>query len=76
MIQLEVSSKNSKYDERHDVLHVFLGNSSNGFMDEEYPGVYVNRDDSTDDVVGLTLMDFKKRRTSIVNWLPQYKFSL
>ena len=76
MTQLEVSSKNSKYDERHDVLHVFLGNSNNAFMDEEFPGVYINRDDSTDDVVGLTLMDFRKRRSSILEWLPQYKFSV
>ena len=34
---------NIYYDERHDILHVFLGSPINAFADEEFPGIYVSR---------------------------------
>jgi len=74
MTKIEVSSNNSKYDARHDVLHVFFGDNSNAFAEETFPGVYVDKDDDTDGVVGLTLMDYKKRKQKIHSWLSQYKF--
>jgi len=48
----------NKYDERHDVLHIFLGSQQNAFADEEAPGVYVNRDEDSDEIVGLTILDY------------------
>lgn len=75
MTQKEVSPKNSRYDARHDVLHVFFGNLANSSADEDYPGVYVGRDDDTNEVVKLTIMDFQKRHDKILRWLPQYKFT-
>lgn len=76
MIQREVlSPHNCNYDERHDVLHIFLGNTSNSSADEEFPGIYVKRDDRTNKVVGLTVMGFKKRYHSVLDWLPQLDFS-
>ena len=76
MIHVEVSPTNSKYDERHDVLHVFFGSLANAFAEEEFPGVYVDRNDDTDEVAGMTLMGYKKRHREIAQWLPQYKFNV
>ena len=76
MVIMSISPTNSKYDERHDVLHVFLGSRANAFTEEDFPGVYIDRNDDTDEIVGLTLMDYKKRRRDITKWLPQYEFKV
>ena len=51
-----------KYDKQHDILHVFLGSPINAFAKEEYPDVYVSRDEDTNDIVELTIIDFKKKK--------------
>jgi hypothetical protein len=61
-----------KYDQRHDVLHVFLGSPINAFVDEEYPGIYINRNEDTDTIVGMTVMDFKIRKAFFLKLFPQY----
>jgi len=76
MTHMKVSSINSKYDERHDVLHVFFGSLANAFSEEEFPGVYIYRNDDTDEVVGMTLMGYKERHRKIAQWLPQYEFNV
>lgn len=63
-----------KYDHRHDVLHVFLGNQANASADEEHPGIYVNRDESTEQIVGFTILDFSKQKESLRQFYPEYKF--
>lgn len=45
-----------KHDARHDVLHVYLNNRCSyryASADEEYPDIYVLRDDDTDEIVGF-----------------------
>lgn len=59
---IKVSYDKIKYDERHDILHVFLGSPINAFADEEFPGIYVSRNDDTNDIVGLTIIDYTKKK--------------
>ena len=66
----------NKYDERHDVLHIFLGSQQNAFADEEAPGVYVNRDEDSDEIVGLTILDYSKKRPAVKEKYPKVNFPL
>lgn len=65
-----------RYDKQHDVLHVFLESQRNSSADEEFPGVYVNRNDDTEMIVGFTIMDFKKNGAQAKKLYPQYNFTL
>ena len=76
MMRIQVSWDKAKYDKPHDVLHVFLGSCGMSFSEENYPGVFVKRCEDTDEVVGLTIMDFQKRKEEIYNVLPEYEFYL
>lgn len=78
MMRMQVSWETVKYDKRHDVLHVFLGNGCLGFAEEEYPGVFVKKCEDTEEIVGLTIMDFNKRRDELskVKVLSEYEFVL
>ena len=52
-----------KYDEHHDVMHVYLSKRCNEYessAEEEYPDVYVLKDDETDETVGFKILDYKK----------------
>ena len=69
----------NKYDERHDVLHVYLNNRCNyrdASADEEYPNVYVLKDDDTDEIVGFKILDFTKTVGKVKKIYPQYNFSV
>lgn len=66
----------SKYDARHDVLHVFLASQRNAYADEEYPGIYVNRNDDTNQIVGFTILDFKENELMAKKLYPQFEFSI
>lgn len=61
---------NIYYDKRHDILHVFLGSPINAFADEEFPGIYVSRNDDTNDIVGLTIIDYTKKKQLLKNYFP------
>ena len=67
----------SKYDERHDVLHVYLNEHCNEYeasAEEEYPNVYVIKNDVTDETVGFKILDFTKNADKIAEIYPQYDF--
>ena len=66
----------NKYDKRHDVLHVFLDSQKYSTADEEFPGIYVNRNDSTDMIVGFTIMDYKENKATAKKLYPQYNFNI
>ena len=69
----------NKYDKRHDVLHVFLGHHTFGdsSSEEEADDIYVTRNDDTDEIVGFTILDYKKKNAEIVKKMyPQYNFSI
>ena len=65
----------NNYDERHDVLHVFLGSQHNSSSDEEEKGIYVTRNDDTDEIVGFTILNFSKNRDKVQRLYPQYNFA-
>lgn len=67
----------SKYDKRHDVLHVYLNEHCNEYdasAEEEYPNIYVMKDDVTDETVGFKILDFTKNLDKITTIYPQYNF--
>ncbi|WP_303997172.1 DUF2283 domain-containing protein [Megamonas hypermegale] len=70
MKPIKVSYDKIKYDERHDILHVFLGSPIDAFADEEFPGIYVSRNDDTNDIVGLTIIDYTKKKQLLKNYFP------
>lgn len=69
-----------KYDERHDVLHVYLNARCNGYdasAEEEYPNIYVMKDDDTNETVGFKILDFmKKNAVEVQKHYPQYSFAI
>ena len=66
----------NKYDDEHDVLHVFLKSRRNAFADEEQKDIYVFRNDESDEIVGFTVMDYSKNADRVKTLYPQYDFSL
>jgi len=46
------------YDNRYDILYVLLADSKNSLGDEEYDGLVVMRDGTTDEITGLTIFGF------------------
>ncbi len=66
----------NKYDERHDILHVFLDSQRYSSADEEFPGIYVNRNDDTDMIVGFTIMDYKHNKKNAKKLYPHYDFGV
>jgi hypothetical protein len=76
MTQIAIDKKNTKYDSRHDVLHVFLSPSKPYYGDEDYPGIVINRAVDNNETIGLTILDFKKRnREALSQTLPEYDFA-
>ena len=63
----------SKYDRRHDVMHVFLGSQVGSSAEEVSHGIYVNRNDNTDAIVGFTILDFKTNKELAEEMYPQFK---
>jgi uncharacterized protein YuzE len=60
-----------KYDADHDVLYVFLGEPHIGYEDEVSPGIFLRKSESTDEVIGVIIMNFtKKNKRMIQNILP------
>ena len=76
MTQIVINKGNTKYDNRHDVLHVFLAPTRPYFGDEDYPGIVINRAVEDESTIGLTILDFKKRNPKMLaEKLPDYDFS-
>ena len=68
-----------KYDSRHDVLHIYLSsrcNECDASADEEYPDVYVLKDDDTNEIVGFKILDFTKNAGKVAKMYPQYSFRM
>jgi len=78
MMRMSVSWDKAKYDERHDVLHVFLGkcNSFDAYAEEEYPGIFIKKCEDTEEIVGLTILDYQKRKGELSELLPEYDFAI
>lgn len=63
------------YDTKFDVLYYSIGDTSNSYGDEVDDRLILLRDINTDDVTGITVLDFIKycmRNDSIVNTISKY----
>ena len=60
MILTKRKYESTKYDRRHDVLHVFLDSIVDSCADEEYPNILVYRDEDTNEITGFVVMNYKK----------------
>lgn len=65
----------NNYDKRNDVLHVFLGSQKNSSSEEEEKNIYVTRNDETNEIVGFTILDYRKNGDKVKTMYPQYNFS-
>ena len=61
------------YDDRNDVLYVYLDSQYNAFSDEEQPNIHVLRNDNDNKIVGFKILDFKNNRTKFKFNYPQYE---
>lgn len=53
-----------KYDQDHDVLHIYFSERCNAYdssATEEAPDFFVLRDDDTNEITGLKILDIKKQ---------------
>jgi DNA repair photolyase len=76
MTHIKINRENAKYDDRHDVLHVFLAPSRPYCDDEDFLGVFIKRAEDDASTIGLVILDFEKRsRDQLSQFLPEYDFS-
>ena len=62
--QIKVPKVYIDYDKRADVLYITLGKTRPGISVEVDDWIHVTVDPYTDDVVGITIIDFKERYMS------------
>ncbi|MBA4601867.1 DUF2283 domain-containing protein [Thermoactinomyces mirandus] len=59
------------YDMEHDVLYIFFGKPRFGYEDEISPGIFIRKDDCTDEVIGAIVMDYQRlNKDHLANILP------
>ncbi len=49
------------YDERGDFLEISIGKPSECYAEEVEPGVFLRKDEKTDEVKSIGILSFKKR---------------
>ena len=49
------------YDEEGDLLEISIGTPKNCYADEVEPGVFVRKDEKTDEIKSIGILGFKKR---------------
>ena len=62
------------YDKKFDVLYIALGDRSNSYGDDSDGNVIYLKDIDTDELTGITIMNFKKEY--IENKLPAFSKSI
>ena len=72
MMQVTVSKEHPvyKYDKRFDVMHVHYADRWNSSVIEDYPGILVHYDDTTDECTGFTVMDYKNQKPNLKKYYP------
>ncbi|HFJ9435819.1 TPA: DUF2283 domain-containing protein [Bacillus cereus] len=64
-------NKKVSYDTEHDVLYIFFGDPRIAYEDEVSPGVFLRKDDDTDEVIGAIIMDYQRNsQKRMANILP------
>lgn len=71
---LQKNSIGFDYDKKFDVLHIALGDRSNSYGDDSDGNVIYLKDIDTDELTGITIMNFKKKY--IENKLPAFSKSI
>lgn len=65
-----------KYDKQHDIMHVYFeGYSYVDDADEEYPNIYVFRNEVTNNITKILVIDFMKNKYKLKEVLHQYNIS-
>jgi uncharacterized protein YuzE len=54
------ANKKINYDNDHDILYIFIGPPKIAYEDEVYPGIFLRKDDDTDEVIGAVITGYKK----------------
>ena|SRR5690606_3540150 len=47
------------YDKEHDVLYIFLCQPRAAYEEEVAPGIFLRKDDDTDEVIGAIIMGYR-----------------
>ncbi|MFE7063719.1 DUF2283 domain-containing protein [Sutcliffiella sp. NPDC057660] len=55
------------YDEANDVLYISFGEPRPSYSEDFAEGIYLRFDFENDELSGLTIMDFSKRRNELKN---------
>lgn len=62
---------NIYYDEEADFLEVFLGESSECYAEEVEPGIFIRKDENTEEIKSIGILGFKKRAEILKNILSR-----
>lgn len=65
----KLSPQKAKYDEKHDVLHLFFSRVMPGDDEEIYPGVFVRRSETDERISGVVIFDYSKRSKRLLEEL-------
>jgi len=58
---------NIYYDEEGDFLEITLGKSKEGYAEEIDEGVFIRKDEETNEVLGIGILNFKKKSHNLKN---------
>lgn len=58
-----VQNNRIKYDKYHDTLYVFWTEPKYGYEDEVAPGIFIRKDDNSDEPIGLIITAYLQRNT-------------
>ncbi len=56
---------NIYYDEEGDYLEIFVGEPRSNYGEEIAPGITIFKDEETNEIVGMGILDFRKRSKSL-----------
>jgi hypothetical protein len=70
-IRVPNSSLKYIYNKEFDILDVFIEKVSPSFSEENYYGIYTYYDRETEEIIGVSIVDYKKRdKEFIKKYLP------
>lgn len=52
---------NMDYDGKNDILNIYLGKADDTYCDGFEEGIFLMREIETNEIAGVTIMDFKKK---------------
>ena len=64
------------YDKEADFLEVFIGEPSECYADEIEEGIFIRKDNKTDEVKSIGILSFRKRVQVLKKILGQFKIDL